>query len=60
MDKLNLICCKCGNVLETLPQCCEQDMTLNEETGQLECYMGPKYGYKTLEEIICIDCQEKE
>ncbi len=35
-------------------------MTLNEETGQLEYFMGPKYGYRTIEEIICVECQEKD
>ncbi len=60
MGKLNLKCCKCGKVLETLPQYCAQDMTLNEETGQIEYFMGPKYGYRTIEEIICLECQEKE
>lgn len=60
MGKLNLKCCKCGNVMETLPQCCGQDMILNEETGQMEYYMGPKYGYRAIEEIICLECQEKE
>ena len=60
MIKLNLKCCICGNVMETLPQCSGQDMVLNEETCQIECYMGPKYGYRTIEKIVCLDCQEKE
>ncbi|KKM95594.1 hypothetical protein LCGC14_1186590 [marine sediment metagenome] len=48
MDRLKLKCCKCGNIIETLPQCCGQNMTLNEETDQFECYMGPKYCYQTI------------
>ncbi|KKM76849.1 hypothetical protein LCGC14_1375950 [marine sediment metagenome] len=60
MGKLNLHCCICGKSMETLPQCCGQDMTLNEETGQIEYYMGPKYGYRTIDKIVCLDCQEKE
>ncbi|MFW9866460.1 MAG: hypothetical protein ACFFEN_10230 [Candidatus Thorarchaeota archaeon] len=60
MDKLKIKCCKCGNIIETLPKNCSLDLVLNEETGQMECYMGPKYGYRTLDCIICEKCQEKD
>ncbi|KKK44103.1 hypothetical protein LCGC14_2836270 [marine sediment metagenome] len=59
INKLNLICCKCGNIIETLPQSCAQDILINED-NQILCYMGEKYGYRPLEEIICEYCQKKE
>ncbi|MHA2326090.1 MAG: hypothetical protein ACXACB_11855 [Promethearchaeota archaeon] len=57
MDKLKLKCCKCGTVIETLPQGCAQDVIVNED-NQILCYMGEKYGYRSLDDIICENCQQ--
>jgi primosomal protein N' len=53
-----LKCNNCGNIIETIPVHCGQDMTVNEETGQLECWMGPKCGYVKLDELFCVKCEE--
>ncbi|MFX0042596.1 MAG: hypothetical protein ACFE8L_06775 [Candidatus Hodarchaeota archaeon] len=53
---MELKCIKCGNILETLPQHCGQDMIFNEETGALECYMGEACGYIDLDNFICENC----
>lgn len=52
-------CAKCGTKIETIPQHCGQDMTLNEEKGQLECWMGPECGYKPLDELLCSNCTKE-
>jgi len=49
-------CGSCGKVMETLPQCCAQDMVYNEEKNQFECYMGEKCGYLSLSELKCEEC----
>lgn len=59
MGKLKLECCKCGNIMETLPQG-TQDMIIDEETGEMLYYNGPKYGYLTAECVVCEKCQEKK
>jgi hypothetical protein len=51
-----LKCVKCGNIVETLPLHCGHSMTINEETNQLECYMGPKCGYISFDEFKCENC----
>lgn len=53
----DLKCCKCGNSLDSLPKHCGHDMIVNEETGQLECHMGPECGYVPLDEVICDSCK---
>ena len=60
MVKLNLKCSKCKKVMETLPRACAEDMIIDEETGQMLYNMGPKYGYRSIDEIICKECQEKD
>ncbi|KKK41462.1 hypothetical protein LCGC14_0512350 [marine sediment metagenome] len=52
-------CCKCGNVIETLPQSYAQDIVVSED-NQILYYMGEKYGYRALEEIVCENCQKEE
>ena len=59
INKLNLKCCKCGNIIETLPRSCAQDVVISED-NQFLWYMGEKYGYQPREEIICEICQKKE
>ncbi len=49
-------CSGCGKVIETLPQCCAQDMVFNEEKNELECFMGEDCGYVSLSELKCEDC----
>jgi hypothetical protein len=49
-------CSGCGKVIETLPQCCAQDMVFNEEKNELECFMGEDCGYVSLSELKCGDC----
>ena len=49
-------CSGCGKVIETLPQCCAQDMVFNEEKNELECFMGEDCGYISLSELKCADC----
>ncbi len=49
-------CSGCGKVIETLPQCCAQDMVFNEEKNELECFMGEDCGYVSLSELKCKDC----
>ena len=49
-------CSGCGKVIETLPQCCAQDMVFNEETNEFECFMGEDCGYVSLSELKCNDC----
>lgn len=49
-------CNSCGKIMETLPQCCAQDMVYNEEKNQFECYMGEKCGYLSLSELKCEEC----
>ena len=51
-----LVCTKCGKVSETLPMHCGYNMVYNEETNQLECYMGKECGYIKLDEYICENC----
>ncbi len=59
MGKLKLECCKCGNIMETLPQGA-QDIMIDEETGEVLYYNGPEYGYLTAECVVCEKCQEKK
>ena len=49
-------CSGCGKVIETLPQCCAQDMVFNEEKNELECFMGEDCGYVSLSELKCENC----
>ena len=49
-------CSGCGKVIETLPQCCAQDMVFNEEKNGFECFMGEDCGYVSLSELKCDDC----
>ena len=59
MAKLKLKCCKCGNIMETLPQS-TQDIVIDEETGEFMYWNGPKYGYATADCLVCEKCQEKD
>ena len=58
MNKLKLICCKCGNVMETLPSI-SQDIIFDEETGERLYWNGQKCGYRTIDCLVCEECQEK-
>ena len=58
MAELKLKCCKCGNKMETLPRGA-QDIVINEETGEPMYWNGPKYGYTTVDCLVCEKCQEK-
>ena len=58
MAGLKLKCCKCGNKMETLPRGA-QDIVINEETGEPMYWNGPKYGYTTVDCLVCEKCQEK-
>ena len=49
-------CSGCGKVIETLPQCCAQDMVFNEEKNEFECFMGGDCGYVSLSELKCETC----
>jgi hypothetical protein len=49
-------CTGCGKIMETIPQCCSQDMVFNEEKNQLECNMGENCGYLSLDELKCDEC----
>ena len=53
-------CHKCGNIIETIPDHCGQDMIFNEETSQWECFMGQKCGYIKIDELICSKCAGEE
>lgn len=46
-------------MIETLPQSA-QDIIIDEETGELMYYNGPKYGYLTADCLICEKCLEKD
>jgi len=62
-------CTGCGKIMETIPQCCSQDMVFNEEKNQLECFneeknqlecnMGENCGYLSLAELKCDECCKK-
>lgn len=54
-----LKCAKCGAEIENIPKHCGEDMVYNEEKGQMECYMGEKCGYMSLDELVCQNCAEK-
>jgi len=56
MAKKKLKCCKCGNIMETLPRS-TQDIIINEETGEFMYWNGPKYGYNTADCLVCEKCQ---
>ena len=57
MEKMEIYKCSgCGKVIETLPQCCAQDMVFNEEKNEFECFMGEDCGYVGLSELKCEDC----
>ena len=57
MKKLKLICCKCGNVMETLPSS-SQDVIIDEESGEMLYWNGQKCGYRTIDCLVCEKCQE--
>jgi hypothetical protein len=52
-------CTGCGKIMETIPQCCAQDMVYNEDKNQLECYMGDNCEYLSLSELKCEECCKK-
>lgn len=54
------VCRGCGKKMETLPLHCGQDMIFNQETNQIECYMGSSCGYLSLDELKCEDCCKKQ
>ena len=56
MIDLELKCVKCGNIVETIPTHCGYDMSYDENSNQLQCYMGPVCGYINLDEFICENC----
>jgi hypothetical protein len=51
-----LRCKRCGNKIETIPMQCGYSISLNQETNEWECYMGPEYGFMKLNEMICTKC----
>jgi hypothetical protein len=53
---MEITCIKCGNIVETLPAHCGYNMVVNEDSNQLECWMGPACGYINLDEFICENC----
>lgn len=58
MAKLKLKCCKCGNIMETLPSS-SQDVIVDEETGEMLYWNGQKCGYRPADCLVCEKCQEK-
>ena len=58
LEKLQLICCKCGNVMETLPSS-SQDIIMDEETGEFLYWNGQKCGYRSSDCLVCEKCQDK-
>ncbi|MFX1374788.1 MAG: hypothetical protein ACFFA0_03145 [Promethearchaeota archaeon] len=58
MVRLQLKCCKCGNIMETLPTS-YQDIIFDEETGEMLYWNGKKNGYKPTNCLVCEKCQEK-
>ncbi|MFX0072553.1 MAG: hypothetical protein ACFFAO_15820 [Candidatus Hermodarchaeota archaeon] len=60
-NEINKLRCKrCGNIIETIPVQCGYSINLNEDSGEWECYMGPKHGMMRLSEMICLKCLELE
>ena len=58
MAKLKLECCKCGNLMETIPSN-SQDIIVDKETDEILYWNGQKYGYVTIDCFVCEKCQEK-
>lgn len=58
MGKLKLLCFKCGKVMETLP-ISSQDITIDEETGEILYWNGQKCGYRIIDYLLCEKCQKK-
>ncbi|MHA1883610.1 MAG: hypothetical protein ACXADU_12285 [Promethearchaeota archaeon] len=58
MGRLKLKCCKCDNIMETVPGT-SQDIITDEETGEFLYWNGPEYGYMPADCIICEKCREK-
>ena len=58
MSRLNLKCCKCGNIMETLPSS-SQDIIIDVESGEMLYWNGKKCGYRPADYLICEKCQEK-
>jgi len=58
MTENELHCSNCGKTIESIPQHCGHDMIYNEQSNQLECYMGPACGYMKLDQILCGQCRK--
>jgi len=59
MGRLKLKCCKCGNIMETLPSS-SQDIIIDEESGEMLYWNGKKCGYRPADCLVCEKCQEKD
>jgi hypothetical protein len=59
MGRLQLKCCKCGNMMETLPGG-SQDIIIDDETGEVLYWNGKKSGYQPADCLVCEKCQEKD
>jgi len=54
----NINCSNCGKQLESAPMHCGKPMTLNKETNQFECWMGPECGKTPIDEVLCSNCSK--
>ncbi|MFX1389942.1 MAG: hypothetical protein ACFE9Z_07775 [Promethearchaeota archaeon] len=52
---MDLKCSCCGKKIETLPLKCGYSITMNYETNQLECDMGP-CGVISFDHFLCENC----
>ena len=51
-----LRCNVCGARIETIPLSCGYDMTIDEETGEWQCFLSPELGYVNLNHLLCSNC----
>ena len=52
---MNLTCSSCGRIVETLPMQCGYNITMNNETNQMECNIGD-CGIITFDKFLCENC----
>ncbi|MFW9828198.1 MAG: SCP2 sterol-binding domain-containing protein [Candidatus Thorarchaeota archaeon] len=53
---MSLQCSRCGKKIETLPLNCGYSITMNYETGQMECDMG-NFGIISFDKLLCERCR---
>ena len=58
MGRLQLKCCKCGNMMETLPGG-SQDIIIDDDTGDMLYWNGKEGGYRPADCLVCEKCLEK-